>query len=105
MLVGNETIHMPRPMINLFSGGKHAGGQVEIQDIQVLPLVATSIDQLLQITFDIYYTAADLMIEKYDSRTLTADEGGLAPPFQNIDSMFQLAVQAINQQAIFPPRK
>ncbi|MEZ4505362.1 MAG: hypothetical protein R2848_05670 [Thermomicrobiales bacterium] len=25
--------YLPRPTVNLFSGGKHAGGQVEIQDI------------------------------------------------------------------------
>ncbi len=28
-----ELALLPRPTINLFSGGKHAGGQVEIQDI------------------------------------------------------------------------
>ena len=90
-------IYLPRPMINLFSGGKHAGGQVEIQDIQILPITASSINQLLQMTFAIYYTAVDLMAEHYDARALTADEGGLAPPFANVDAVFEIAVQAIEQ--------
>ncbi len=103
-LINNDLLHLPRPMINLFSGGKHAGGQIEIQDIQVLPTVATSIDQLLQITFDVYYTAADLVTQQYDARPLTADEGGLAPPFADVESMFQLAIQAI-EKAGYRPRQ
>jgi enolase len=34
-------------------------------------------------------------MEKYEMRALTADEGGLAPPFINIDSMFENAIESI----------
>src|SRR5439155_7716239 len=32
-LLGQAPSQMPRPTINLFSGGKHAGGQVPVQDV------------------------------------------------------------------------
>src|SRR5207245_9720656 len=35
---------LPRLTINLFSGGKHAGGQVPIQDVLLVPAAATTID-------------------------------------------------------------
>ena len=39
--------------------------------------------------------AAELVFKKYGMRLLTADEGGLAPPFKTVEEMFALAVQAI----------
>src|SRR5438093_4674557 len=38
---------MPRLSINLFSGGRHAGGQVPIQDILIVPASARAIDEAL----------------------------------------------------------
>lgn len=94
--------HLPRPMINLFSGGKHAGGQIPIQDIQVMPLTASTIDQALAMTFDIFYAAADLITERYGLRLLRADEGGLAPDVADADTMLALAVEAIEVAGFRP---
>src|SRR6185437_11089195 len=49
-LVNGEIGSLPRLTINLFSGGKHAGGQVAIQDVLIVPLRATSIDETLAMT-------------------------------------------------------
>jgi len=94
-LLGRPAASIPRPMINLFSGGKHAGGQVEIQDVLVLPLAARSVDEALATTFDVYRAAAELSAARYGMRALTADEGGLAPPFGSPDEMLALAVESI----------
>lgn len=93
---------LPRPMINLFSGGKHAGGQIPIQDIQVMPLTASTVDQMLAMTFDIFYTAADLISERYGLRLLRADEGGLAPDVADADTMLALAVESIEAAGLRP---
>ena len=85
---------LPRLSINLFSGGKHAGGQVAIQDVLVVP-IADSVTESLEMTYEVYQTAADICRERYGMRLLTADEGGLAPPCTNCDQMFELAVEAI----------
>ncbi|GCE08879.1 phosphopyruvate hydratase [Dictyobacter aurantiacus] len=86
---------LPRPTINLFSGGKHAGGQVDIQDVLLVPAAAQTMDEALAVTFAIYQSAAELTYKKYGTRSLTADEGGLAPPFPNTETMLTDAVEAI----------
>ncbi len=86
---------LPRPMINLFSGGAHAGGQVAIQDVQLVVPAARSIRGVLEVTSDVFRAAANLTLERYGMRLLTADEGGLAPPFQSSEAMLRSAVEAI----------
>lgn len=95
---------LPRPTINLFSGGLHAGGQVPIQDVLVVPSSAQTMDEALAMTYSVYQAAADLSAQKYGVRALTADEGGLAPPFSSAEAMIEDAVAAI-QQAGYQPGK
>jgi enolase len=92
---------LPRLTINLFSGGKHAGGQAPMQDILLVPM-ANTIDESLAMTFAVYYAAADLILRKYDMRTLRADEGGLAPPFAYPEAMLEDAVVAIEAAGLRP---
>ncbi len=96
---------LPRTTINLFSGGKHAGGQVPIQDVLVVPAAATTMDDALSTTVAVFQTAAELMGHKYQMRTLTADEGGLAPPFANADAMLDDAVEAIESAGYTPGKE
>ena len=53
-------------------------------------------------TFAVFYAAADLTRSKYDMRALTADEGGLAPPFANAAAMLDDAVAAIRAAGLEP---
>ena len=94
-ILGNKTRTLPRMTINLFSGGKHAGGQVPIQDVLIVPARAKTIDEGLAVTYAVYQAAAELMHEKYQMRLLRADEGGLAPPARSAESLLADAVQAI----------
>lgn len=93
---------LPRPMINLFSGGAHAGGQVAIQDVQIVVPDASTIRRTLEITADVFRAAAKLISERYNMRLLTADEGGLAPPFETSEAMLQTAVDAIASAGCLP---
>jgi enolase len=103
-LLGRIPDALPRPTINLFSGGKHAGGQVPIQDALVAPLVARTMDEALATTYRVYQSAARLALEKYGARPLTADEGGLAPPFPDAEAMLGDAVEAIKLAGYEPGR-
>jgi enolase len=100
--LGRTPDALPRPTINLFSGGKHAGGQIPIQDTLVVPLAASTMDEALATTYAVYQAAAQLCRERYGMRPLTADEGGLAPPFANAEEMLEAAADAI-QLAGFEP--
>lgn len=103
-LPGRTPDSLPRPTINLFSGGKHAGGQVPIQDALVVPLAARTMDEALATTYRVYQSAAKLALEKYGARPLTADEGGLAPPFPDAEAMLGDAVEAIKLAGCEPGR-
>jgi enolase len=94
-MIGERPQSLPRLTINLFSGGKHAGGQVPIQDVLLVPAAAKSIDQGLAVVYDCYQAAAKLGKKKYGMRPLKADEGGLAPPFTSVEGMLDDAVEAI----------
>ena len=93
---------LPRPTINLFSGGKHAGGQTSIQDVLIVPISAATIDEALQMTYDVYQAAAGLILRKYKMRMLRADEGGLAPDFPSTEAMLQDAVEAVETAGYVP---
>jgi enolase len=101
-MLGEKPRRLPRLTVNLFSGGKHAGGQVPIQDVLIVPMSAATIDESLSTTFAIYQAAAEFTREKYGTRALTADEGGLAPPFTSLHEMFSDAVAAIRAAGYTP---
>jgi enolase len=96
-----ELRFLPQLTINLFSGGKHAGGQVPIQDVLLVP-TARTIDEGLATVFAVYQAAAELARAKYGMRALTADEGGLAPPFPDAEMMLADAVAAIHAAGLVP---
>lgn len=96
-LAGTSPLHLPRLTINLFSGGKHAGQQVSIQDVLIIPMSARTVDECLICAYDVYQVAAELILAKYGMRLLTADEGGLAPPCRNAEEMLGLAAEAIEK--------
>ncbi len=93
---------LPRLTINLFSGGKHAGGQVPIQDVLLVPASARTIDDGLAMVVAVYQAAARIALSKYGMRALTADEGGLAPDFPNAEAMLEDAVAAIEAAGLRP---
>jgi enolase len=104
-MLGREPRTLPRLTINLFSGGKHAGQQVAIQDVLIVPATARSIDESLVTAYNVYQAAAELSFERYGMRALTADEGGLAPPFENTGAMLAAAVEAIERAGYTPGKE
>ena len=93
---------LPRLTINLFSGGLHAGRQVPIQDVLIVPARAATIDESLVMAYDVYLAAAELIFRRYRMRLLTADEGGLAPPCESAEELIETAVVAIENAGYRP---
>jgi enolase len=96
---------LPRPTVNLFSGGKHAGGQVAIQDVLVVPVAANTADEAISTVAAVYAAAVAHCRERYGTRPLVADEGGLAPDFPNAEAMLDDAVAAIERAGFAPGRE
>lgn len=100
-MAGTAIDRFPVLTINLFSGGKHAGQQVAIQDVLIVP-AAETVDGALTAAAEVYQCAAELSLERYGMRLLVADEGGLAPPFESTHAMLDLAMDSIRRAGFEP---
>jgi enolase len=103
-ILGQPLRTLPRLTINLYSGGKHAGKQVAIQDVLIVPTSAMTMDRSLVMMHDIYKAAAADALDRFGMRLLTADEGGLAPPFDTAGDMLDAAVRAMRAAGCEPGR-
>ena len=103
-IAGVQPSRFPRLTVNLFSGGKHAGQQVSTQDVLLVPASMRSIDESLAATYEVYQCAASIILRRYGMRLLTADEGGLAPPFESTELMIETALEAIRKAGFAPGR-
>jgi enolase len=101
-ILGHSPDTLPRLTINLFSGGKHAGRQVAIQDVLMVPARPATIDDSLAMAYDVYQAAAALILKRYSMRLLTADEGGLAPQCESTEELIEMAVVAIKAAGYKP---
>lgn len=97
---------LPRLTVNLFSGGKHAGGLgPAIQDVLIVPSAAETIDEGLAVVYAVYQSAVKLIRRKYGMGPLTADEGGLAPQVGSAEELLDDAVAAIAEAGFVPGRE
>src|SRR5215211_3638460 len=78
---------------------------MSIQDVLICPVAAATIDEAMATTYAVFQAAAALIRTKYDMRLLVADEGGLAPPFPDIETMLSDAVTAIRNAGFEPGRE
>lgn len=97
-------VSMPQPTINLFSGGLHAGGQVALQDALIVPLPGRDIQSQMQAMCEAHAVAIELTQAKYGMRNLTADEGGLAPPFPSAQAMLDDVMTCAQRAGLTPER-
>ena len=65
-------------MVNVISGGLHAGRQLDFQDFLVMPVGAESYREALRMVVEVYEATADVLRERGLS-VLKADEGGFGP--------------------------
>ena len=93
---------MPLPMVNMISGGLHAGGNLDFQDFLIMPLGAGSYSQGLEWTVRIYRRLGELLMrEGYEGR-LVGDEGGYGPRLKDDRQAAEFVVRAIEAARLRP---
>jgi len=55
-ITGNTNFVMPRPMMNIMNGGKHANWATDIQEYMVIPMQTLSWSDSLRVVSEIYHT-------------------------------------------------
>jgi enolase len=93
---------LPRPMINILSGGLHAGGNVEFQDFLIVPHGFSTMAEALEATVRIHATTGEILRRSGYTLTGVADEGGWGPLLpSNEEALFLLTV-AIAEAGYLP---
>ncbi|WP_208815517.1 phosphopyruvate hydratase [Micromonospora echinofusca] len=90
---------LPCPMVNIFSGGRHAEGGGVVQDYLAVPLAATSFAEAIEQVWDVRRNAAALVEQRAGrlAAVLVADEGGLALSGGDDELPLQLLTDAIER--------
>ena len=99
-LAGTEP-SMPLTMVNILSGGLHAGRGMDVQDFLAIPVGANSYSEALDWICRVRVQAAKLCAVR-GLPTLLADEGGLSPGFETSEEALDLMVEAFEKAGLEP---
>jgi len=95
---------LPLPEIQIFGGGKHAHGRIDIQDFMIMALAARSYAETLEVAFNVYDAAGAVMRHR-GLLAGVADEGGYWPLFDSNEQVFDLLIEAIELAGYTPGRE
>jgi enolase len=70
---------LPLPMVNMISGGLHAGRKLDFQDFLLIPLGARTYRQALEMAACVYHALGAVLRDKDVEADLVGDEGGYGP--------------------------
>lgn len=97
-----EGPRLPLPMTNMISGGLHAGGNLDFQDVLVIPRGATTMGEALEWLVRIYRRLGELLTERGYEGRLVGDEGGFGPRLRSNREAVELVVRAIEEAHLQP---
>ena len=86
---------LPMPMVNMISGGLHAGGNLDIQDVLIVPVGASSYSEALEMTVSLYRAVGDVLRQRGFESVLVGDEGGYGPRLDTNEQAFAIVVEAM----------
>lgn len=86
---------IPMPMVNIFSGGAHAGRAIDLQDILAIPTRAATFAEGLEWVWQIREETKALLIKRGFDTSLVADEGGLTAKLSSDEEAIALVAEAI----------
>ena len=101
--IGGDHVTLPVPMLNIINGGKHAGGNLKIQECMIIPAGAPSFSECLRMSTEVYMHLKTLLKNKYGVGAINiGDEGGFAPPLDTVDEALSIIVDSISDTGYVP---
>ncbi len=95
--LGNSKL-LPIPFCNIINGGKHAGGDLEMQEFMIAPVKAKNFNEAARMVAETYQELKQIIKKKYGtSATNVGDEGGFAPNIDTAEKALDLIVSAITK--------
>ena len=96
---------LPMPMVNMISGGLHAGGNLDFQDFLLLPVGAGSYSEALEMAGAVYRSLAAVLKQHGLESVLVGDEGGFGPRLGGNDQAVELMLEAMEKAGFVPGRQ
>ena len=93
---------LPLPMVNVISGGAHAGGLLDVQDFLVVPVGARTFAEAIEWASRVRAATAAVLREHGHDVSLVADEGGLAAPLPSNRAALDVLVAGIERSGLEP---
>ena len=100
-LAGKQPVAMPVPQIQIFGGGAHAHGSMDVQDFMIICTGAGSFSESLEWTAEVY-KAAGARLGKRNALHGVADEGGYWPAFKSNEAALEELTGAISDAGFEP---
>ncbi|MBB6673045.1 phosphopyruvate hydratase [Cohnella nanjingensis] len=101
-LTGGASLNIPLPMVNIISGGLHAGKKLDVQDFLAVPVGADTYPRALEMLSSVYWKTQEIINERGYVGWLLADEGGFGPSLQSNEEALELLVSAIERAGLRP---
>lgn len=93
---------LPLPMTNMISGGLHAGGNLDFQDVLIAPVGAPDYRTGLEWTVRVYRRLGELLTSAGFEGRLVGDEGGYGPRLESNRQAVEYVVRAIEAAQLRP---
>nr|WP_235584928.1 enolase C-terminal domain-like protein [Candidatus Methanomethylophilus sp. 1R26] len=90
-------------MFNIINGGKHAGGDLKIQECMIIPAGAENFSECLRMAAETYASLKSILKKRYGAGAINVgDEGGFAPPVNTVSEALGTIVDAISDAGYVP---
>jgi enolase len=86
---------LPLPMVNMISGGLHAGANLDIQDVMIVPLAAESYSEALEVIVAMYRAVGAVLRDRGFEAALVGDEGGYGPRLRSDEQALEVVSEAM----------
>ena len=93
---------LPLPETNMISGGLHAGGNLDFQDVLIAPVGAPDYRTCLEWIVRVYNRLGKLLRDRGYEGYLVGDEGGYGPRLTSNRDAVALVTQAIEAAGLIP---
>jgi enolase len=87
---------LPVPMMNVINGGAHANNNLDLQELMIVPVGATSFREALRWGAETFHALKKILHDRGIS-TAVGDEGGFAPSVENHEAAIRMILEAIDQ--------
>jgi enolase len=96
-LAAHRKALLPVPMVNIISGGLHAGRNLEFQDFLIIPRGYADLASSLEAVVQVHRAAGELLSKRGCILTGVADEGGWGPRLDSNEEAIAILRQAIGE--------